>query len=119
MASPQRISRVREQLLRELTDIVGRMNDPRLQLVQIADVELSSDMSHATIFVSTLGGDDDKKQVLQGMHRGLGFMRRAIAQRLRLRYAPQLRVVYDDTTERAVRVTALIDSLGLGGAPHD
>ena len=117
MASPQRISRVREQLLRELTDIVGRMKDPRLQLVQIVDVELSTDMSHATIFVSTLGDADDKKQILQGMHRGLGFIRRAIAQRTRLRYAPQLRVAYDNTTERAVRVTALIDSLG--GAQHD
>lgn len=116
MASPQRISRVREQLLRELTDIVGRMKDPRLQLVQIVDVELSTDMSHATIFVSTLGNADDKKQMLQGMHRGLGFIRREIAQRTRLRYAPQLRVAYDDTTERAVRVTALLDRLG--GAQH-
>ena len=116
MASPQRISRVREQLLRELTDIVGRMKDPRLQLVQIVDVELSTDMSHATIFVSTLGNADDKKQMLQGMHRGLGFIRREIAQRTRLRYAPQLRVAYDDTTVRAVRVTALLDRLG--GAQH-
>lgn len=116
MASPQRISRVREQLLRELIDIVGRMKDPRLQLVQIVDVELSTDMSHATIFVSTLGSADDKKQMLQGMHRGLGFIRREIAQRTRLRYAPQLRVAYDDTTERAVRVTALLDRLG--GAQH-
>ena len=117
MASPQRISRVRGQLLRELTDIVGRMKDPRLQLVQIVDVELSTDMGYATIFISSLGSADDKDQVLQGMHRGLGFMRREIAQRMRLRYAPQLRVVYDDTTERAARVTALIDNLD--GAQHD
>ena len=103
--------------MRELTDIVGRMKDPRLQLVQIVDVELSADMGYATIFISTLGNADDKKQVLQGMHRGLGFMRREIAQRMRLRYAPQLRVSYDDTTERAARVTALIDSLS--GAQHD
>ncbi len=116
MASPQRISRVRGQLLRELTDIVERMKDPRLQLVQIVDVELSADLSYATIFVSTLGNADDKEQVLQGMHRGLGFIRREIAQRMRLRYAPQLRVAYDDTTERAARLTALID--GLGGASH-
>lgn len=116
MASPQRISRVRGQLLRELTDIVGRMKDPRLQLVQVVDVELSADMSYATIFVSTLGNADDKKQGLQGMQRGLGFIRREIAQRMRLRYAPQLRVAYDDTAARAARLTALIDSLG--GAQH-
>ena len=107
---------MRGQLLRELTDIVGRMKDPRLRLVQVVDVELSTDMSYATIFVSTLGHADDKEMVLQGMHRGLGFMRREIAQRMRLRYAPQLRVAYDDTTERAARVTALIDSIG--GAQH-
>ncbi len=117
MASPQRISRVRGQLLRELTDIVGRMKDPRLQLVQVVDVELSSDMSYATIFVSTLGHADDQEQVLQGMQRGLGFIRREIAQRMRLRYAPQLRVAYDDTAARAAHLTALIDSLG--GTPHD
>lgn len=116
MASPQRISRVRGQLLRELTDIIRRMKDPRLVLVQVVDVELSADMSYATIFVSVLGSAGDKDQVLQGMNRGLGFMRREIAQRMRLRYAPQLRVAYDDTPERAARVTALLDSLG--GAQH-
>ena len=47
MASPQRINRVRGQLLRELSDIVRRMKDPRVQFVNISDVELSKDMGYA------------------------------------------------------------------------
>ena len=112
MASPQRISRVRGQLLRELSDIVKRMRDPRLQSVNVVDVELSKDMSYAKIFVSDLGAD--KGVALEGMRKGLGFIRREIAQRMSLRYAPQLRVEYDDTAERAARVTSLIDQLAEG-----
>ena len=112
MASHQRINRVRGQLLRELSDIVMRMRDPRLQSVHIVDVELSRDMSHAKIFVSALGTDNS--EVVEGMRKGLGFIRREIAQRLSLRYAPQLHVEYDHTAERAARVTALIDQLDEG-----
>ena len=112
MASPQRISRVRGQLLRELSDILTKMRDPRLQSVNVVDVELSKDMSYAKIFVSDLGAD--KGKALEGMRKGLGFIRREIAQRMSLRYAPQLRVEYDDTAERAARVTALIDELAEG-----
>ena len=110
MASPQRISRVRGQLLRELSDIVMRMKDPRIQLVNIVDVELSRDMSYAKIFISVLG--DEQDEALEGMRKGLGFIRREIAQRMSLRYAPQLHVEYDNTAERASRVTALLDQLG-------
>ena len=112
MASPQRISRVRGQLLRELSDIVKRMGDPRLQSVNIVDVELSKDMRHAKIFVSSLSGDDGA--VVEGMLKGLGFIRREIAQRMSLRYAPQMHVEYDHTAERAARVTSLIDQLAEG-----
>ena len=79
MASPQRISRVRGQLLRELSDIIMRMKDPRLQLVHIVDVELSRDMSYAKIFISALG--DEQDEALEGMRKGLGFIRREIAQK--------------------------------------
>lgn len=110
MASPQRISRVRGQLMRELSDIVRRMKDPRLEMVNILDVELSRDLSYAKIFISVMG--EEKEDALEGMRNGLGFIRREIAQRMSLRYAPQLNVEYDDTAERAARISSLIDSIG-------
>ena len=112
MASPQRINRVRAQLLRELSDIVKRMKDPRVQFVNISDVELSQDMGYAKIFISLIGEEEDREECLAGMRNGLGFIRREIAQRLSLRYAPQLSIHYDETQERAARVNSLINSLG-------
>ena len=113
MASPQRIIRVRGQIMRELSDILRKMKDPRLGMVNILDVELSRDLGYAKIFVSAMGEDeDDKEVVLEGMRNGLGYIRREIAQRMSLRYAPQLSVEYDDTAERAARVTSLINSIG-------
>lgn len=80
-------------------------------MVNIVDVELSKDMSYAKIFISVMGDSEERDAVLQGMRHALGFIRREIAQRMSLRYAPQLKIEYDDTAERAARVTALIDGL--------
>ena len=113
MASPQRISRVRGQMMRELSDIVRKMKDPRLDLVNILDVELSRDLGYAKIFISVIGDNpQEKEDALTGMCSGLGFVRREIAQRMSLRYAPQFSVEYDDTAERAARVASLISSIG-------
>ena len=100
--------------MRELSEILRKMKDPRLDLVNILDVELSRDLSYAKIFISVMGDDkDEKEDALQGMQNGLGFIRREIAQRMSLRYAPQLNVAYDDTAERAAKVASLIDSIGV------
>ena len=80
-------------------------------MVNIVDVELSKDMSYAKIFISVMGDSEERDAVLQGMRHALGFIRREIAQRMSLRYAPQLKIEYDDIAERAARVTALIDGL--------
>ncbi len=100
-------------MMRELSDILRKMKDPRLAMVNILDVELSRDLGYAKIFISAMGDNEDDKEVaLAGMRNGLGYIRREIAQRMSLRYAPQLNVEYDDTAERAAHVTSLINSIG-------
>ena len=52
MASPQRVSRIQGQMLREVSDIVMHMKDPRVERVNICDVEITRDLSLATIYIS-------------------------------------------------------------------
>ena len=113
MATPYRINRVQEQLLRELSDIVQKLKDPRVRLVTVVDTEVSKDLRHAKMFVSVLGEPAEQEEALSVLQQARGFLRREVAQRLRLRVAPEIHVEYDDTSERAARVTALIDGLGL------
>ena len=106
-----RVSRVREQLQRELGDIVGRLRDPRLGFVTVMDVELSKDLHYATMFISVLGDEEAQREAVEAIEGALGFIRREVAQRIRLRQVPEIAVRYDDTSERAARVNALIESI--------
>lgn len=106
-----RVSRVREQLQRELGDIVGRLRDPRLGFVTVMDVELSKDLHYATMFISVLGDEEAQREAVEAIEGALGFIRREVAERIRLREVPEIAVRYDDTSERAARVNALIESI--------
>jgi|TARA_B110000263_G_scaffold209167_1_gene191114 ribosome-binding factor A len=106
-----RASRVREQLQRELSDIVSRLRDPRLGFVTVMDVDLSNDLHYAKMYVSILGDEEEQTEAVKALKSALPYIRREIAQRIRLRQAPEITVQYDDTSERASRVNALINSI--------
>jgi ribosome-binding factor A len=112
MASPLRIDRVRSRLLREVSDIVMHLQDPRLRLVNVTDVELAKDFSYATLFISLIGSKEEQQQATQALESARGYLRREVARRINLCHTPELRLAYDDTAERAARVWALIDGLG-------
>lgn len=109
MASIHRVNRVREMLLRELSDIVSRLKDPRIGMVTVVDTEVSRDLKYATMYISVIGDKDQQRDTLAVLQNASGFIRREIAQRVSLRFVPEIRVQYDDTSERAARVSALID----------
>ncbi|MEE2656889.1 MAG: 30S ribosome-binding factor RbfA [Candidatus Latescibacterota bacterium] len=117
MASTHRVSRVRELLLRELQEIVQRMRDPRTTMVTVMDVEVTHDLREATMYVSVLGDEVQRKVATDALQNAIGYMRREVAQRVDLRHTPEICVRYDETSERAARVTAIIDSLPDPGEP--
>ena len=104
-----RVNKVRETLHREFSRIVQQLKDPRVRFVTVVDTEVSNDLRHAKMFVSVLGTDEDREDTLAALDSALGHIRREIAQRLPLRYAPEISVAHDDTAVRAAKVTALID----------
>ena len=111
MASTHRVGRVRQLLLRELSDIVGRMRDPRVRLVTVADVEVTKDLRNATMYVSVIGDNQQRDEAIGALEAAVGHLRYEVAQRIQLRQVPEIRVEYDSSLERAARVTALIDGL--------
>jgi len=94
-----RLSRVGEQIRRELADILRReVRDPRVAGISLTDVEVSPDYAHAVVYFSCLG-------------RAAGFLRSQLAQRVKLHATPDLRFVYDESIERGDRLSRLIDGL--------
>ena len=112
-----RVGKVREMLLRELTDIIPRLRDPRIGFVTIMDLEVTRDLKRATMYISVVGDDDAKQEATEALEKALGYIRREIAKRITLRHVPEFAVVYDDTSERAARVTSLLERVALECPP--
>ena len=107
-----RTQRVGEQIQRELASILQLdMKDPRLGMVTVSAVEVSRDMSLATVHVTFLGLDeaDEIKQAIRLLADAAGFLRTELSHRMRLRFTPQLRFRYDESLVRGRRLSSLID----------
>ncbi|HEY3645131.1 MAG TPA: 30S ribosome-binding factor RbfA [Gammaproteobacteria bacterium] len=105
----QRSTRVAEQMQRELAGMIGQvLDDPRAGLLTVTEVRLNKDLSHAKVFVSSIGGSFTHEELVATLQRASGFMRHGIGQAMKLRIIPELRFIYDDTQERASRLEELI-----------
>src|SRR5437667_2004800 len=105
-----RMRRVDEAIRQVIGDAVaGEVKDPRVGFITVTDVRTSADLNHARVYVSVLGDEAKREASMAGLRSAHGFLQRRIAEELRLRRTPTLRFLYDDTTDRALRVDALID----------
>jgi ribosome-binding factor A len=105
-----RPQRVGDLIQRELSDLVAReLRDPRVGMVTITSVDVSPDMSHAKVLFTVLH-PEKIEEVREGLTRAAGFLRSQLAKRMQLYSIPQLRFQYDESIERADRLSRLIDS---------
>jgi ribosome-binding factor A len=105
-----------EVIAEELSDLIRtRMKDPRIGFASITDVELSGDLRHAKVFVSVLGTPEEQRATLQGLEHAVGFLRHELAQRLTIRYTPEILFRLDESIERGTRILQLIHEMEAQG----
>ena len=116
-----RMRRVDEAIRQVIGDAVaGNLKDPRVGFVTVTDVRTSADLRHARVYVSVLGADggasvqEERDATLEGLRSAHGFLQGRLAAELRLKRTPALEFIYDETTDRALRVDELIDEIGRG-----
>jgi len=113
MPSKMRLERIADrinQLLSEML-VTGQISDPRLSGVFVTDVKVDRELSFASIYVSSLAGREQEKEILEGFEHASGYIRSNLAKEIQLRSFPSLRFFWDETPERAERIERLIDSL--------
>ncbi len=105
-----RAARVADQIQRDLSGLIRQeVKDPRIGLVTITAVEVSRDLSHAKVYVSSLAGGESGGESVRALQHAAGFLRSQLAQTLKIRSIPQLHFVYDVSVERGARLSQLID----------
>ncbi|SFE82090.1 30S ribosome-binding factor RbfA [Nitrosomonas sp. Nm166] len=105
-----RTLRVADQIQRELADLIQHeIKDPRVGQITVTAVEVTRDYSHAKVFYTMLGSKEEKLLVENGLEHAKGFLRSNLSHRMKLRVTPQLQFIYDESVERGVRLSKLID----------
>ena len=112
MSEVKRSARVAEGLMQELAVLVSQtLRDPRVKNVVVTRVDMSDDLRQARVYVRALEGTDDdarKKEIVEGLERASGVLRREATRALKLRVAPELKFFYDDGQDKRSRVDALL-----------
>ena len=107
----ERTRRVDHLLQEEISAIVQReVHDPRVGFVTITSVETTPDLRHATVFVSIIGGEEERKATMEALGRAMPFVRHNLG-KLRLRRVPSLHLREDDSAQRGTRVMQLLDQV--------
>jgi ribosome-binding factor A len=106
-----RMRRVSESVREVVAEGIRALKDPRIGMVTVTAVEVTRDLQEARVYVSVLGGENKRRATLQGLESAKGVLQSQINRELSLRRTPQLSFQYDETVERGVRMTKLIDEL--------
>ena len=85
------------------------LKDPRIGFVTVTSVDTSPDLRHARVYVSVLGSQAERDATLTGLTSSHGVLQRTIADELRMKRTPTLEFVYDESIERGMRISELLD----------
>jgi ribosome-binding factor A len=105
-----RMRRVDEAVRAVLSDAIAKdLSDPRVGFVTVTAVKTSPDLRHARVYVSILGDESVRDQTLQALQAAHGFLQGRLASQMTLKHTPQLTFHFDESVQRGMRITQLLD----------
>lgn len=109
MPNHYRQERLGEQIAAELSDLLRtRVKDPRVGFASITRVEVSGDLRYAKIFVSVMGEPAEREATMKALKHASGFLRHELAERLTVRFMPEIAFKLDTSIEEGSRILELI-----------
>jgi len=106
---PEQVAEIVRQVLAE--SITREVRDPRVGLVTLTRVDVSGDLSHASVYVLAPGDDAERARALEGLRSAAGFLRTRVAKALSTRTIPELHFELDRGLEHAARINAMLAEL--------
>jgi ribosome-binding factor A len=108
-----RIERVNTLLRREISELIlQELKDPRLtEFITVTEVDTSLDLKHAKVYISSISGQQEEQKIVGVLNSASGFLRKALADKVRLRYIPELQFIWDKSIEHGDHILRLIDEV--------
>lgn len=107
--SQLRVEKVQELMKQEISQIIlQELKDPRIGFVTVTSVECTGDLREAKIYVSLMGNEQQIQDCWIGLNSSLGFIRREIGRRIRLRFTPELTFELDKSLDYSAHIQELL-----------
>jgi ribosome-binding factor A len=122
MVKSFRKERINELVKEVLSELLASddIRDPRIGLVTITSVKVSKDMTSAKVRFSVMGDEEQRIDTFKGLISARVYMRTVVARHLKVRYAPELKFVYDDSLDKSLRIEKALRDAGVyDEAPED
>lgn len=105
--------RINDEIKKEVSEIIrSELKDPRVATItSVIKVETTNDLKYCKIFVSVLGDEEQKKEVMEGLKNAAGFIRKQIAERINLRNTPEIKFILDDSLEYSIKISKIINDI--------
>lgn len=106
-------NRLNEDVMREMTAILRTVKDPRVteNMVSVIRTDLTNDMSHCTVYVSSIKGMDCTKDAVKGLVSAQGYIKKMLCASLKLRKCPELHFIADDSIEHSAKISKMLQGL--------
>ena len=108
-----KINRITSDIRGTLAELFREIKDPRVsKLLSIVKVDVSGDLSYATVYVSAIEGKEETESSVKALKGAAGYLRRELGARMSLRKVPELRFVADHSIEHSANISRIIESFG-------
>lgn len=120
MKKTRRTAQLGEVLRAEISNVITReLRDPDVGWATVMEVEVATDMKFARVHVSVLGDEETQERTITALDKSRAKIRHLVAQRVRLRYMPDLEFRLDRTAERAARIEGILKDVVPPAAPEE
>ncbi|MGN1317392.1 MAG: 30S ribosome-binding factor RbfA [Lachnospirales bacterium] len=108
-----RMVRINDEIKKEISEILrADMKDPRLGVItSVIKVDTTNDLKYCKVYISVLGDDEKKKEVMDAVTKASGFIRSLIANRINLRVTPEFKFILDDSLEYSFKIDKIIKDI--------
>jgi ribosome-binding factor A len=105
--------RINDEIQREVSQIIrGDLKDPRVGVItSVLKVDTTNDLKYCKVYVSILGDDEKKQEVMDVLKGAAGFIRSLIANRINLRVTPEFTFILDDSLEYSFKIDKIIKDI--------
>ena len=112
--------RITSDIQLAISGLLREVKDPRVSpLISVVKVDVSGDLSYATIYVSAIDGYEATLNSVKGLKSAAGYLRRELGSRLKLRKVPELRFIADDSIIKSAEIMNIIEGFDHKNTPED